>query len=64
MYSFYTLIPNLQIHKFVSGNFYWFLLKQGRIFLSSSKMLLNRHFAASLKENKTFFVKKIGENIS
>ena len=60
-----------------SRNFSCFLLQQYRIFLLRPKMLLKlliftRHFAALLKENKTFFVKKkswihrfgIPENIS
>ena len=60
----FSRIPNLQIHEFFH-NFSCFILKQGRIFLLKSKTLLKlfiftqkRHFAAPLKENKTFFMKK------
>ena len=61
----FSRIPNLRIHEFFSQFFSCFLLKQGRIFLLRSKMLLklfilkNRHFPGPLRENKTFFVNKI-----
>ena len=54
-----------RMYELFSRNFSGFLLKKGRIFLLRSKMLLKlfiftkkRHFAAPLKESKTFFVKK------
>ena len=56
----FSQIPNL---RFVSRNFSYFLLKQGRILLLRSKklsinsFLQKRHFAATLEE------KKIGEKI-
>ena len=56
----FSLIPRIRIHEFSSQNFSCFLLKQGRILLLRSKLFhTKRHFAAPLKENKTFFVKKI-----
>ena len=36
----FSQVPNLQIHEFFSQFFSCFLLKQDRIFLSRSKMLL------------------------
>ena len=55
-------IPNLRIHECFSRNFSCFLLKQDRFFLFISKTVYfhtKRHFAVLVKENKTFFVKKI-----
>jgi len=56
----FSRIPNLRICDSFFQNLIWFLLKQGRNFLLTSKKgFKKRHFAAALKENKIFFVKKI-----
>ena len=57
-------IPNLRNHDFFSRICSCFLLKEGRIFLLRSKMLLKlfiltkKDTLAPLKENKTFLKKK------